>query len=97
MGLGIVRLNEFVVAEDLREGRLVRVLTNCHCGDSVPMIALYPHMRHRLPRVAAMLDFLITKFGHAPWRTATPTSSPKPKLRKARVSRRDQPRRGIRA
>jgi DNA-binding transcriptional LysR family regulator len=32
MGLGIVRLNEFVVAEDLREGRLVRVLTNCRAG-----------------------------------------------------------------
>ena len=68
MGLGIVRLNEFIVAEELRHGRLVQVLADYHCADSVPMVALYPHMRHRLPRVVAMLDFLVESFGHAPWR-----------------------------
>jgi hypothetical protein len=33
------------------------------------MLAMYPHTRHRLPRVAAMLDFLVESFAHAPWRT----------------------------
>lgn len=74
MGLGIVRLNEFIVAEAIREGRLVRVLIDYHCADAVPMLALYPHMRHRLPRVAAMLQFLVATFEHAPWRT-TPTKA----------------------
>jgi DNA-binding transcriptional LysR family regulator len=69
MGAGIVRLNEFVVAEELRHGRLVRVLPDYHWGESVEMIALYRQARHRLPRVAAMLDFLAKSFGHAPWRT----------------------------
>jgi DNA-binding transcriptional LysR family regulator len=73
MGLGIVRLNEFVVAEAIRHGRLVPVLIDCHCADPEAMLALYPHTRHRLPRVAAMLEFLVTTFGHAPWRT-TPSN-----------------------
>lgn len=62
MGLGIVRLNDFVVARDLRAGRLAGVLTDFHCADKVPMHALYVHDRHRLPRVAAMLDFLVDIF-----------------------------------
>jgi len=96
MGLGIVRLNEFVVAEELREGRLVQVLADYHCADPVPMIALYPHMRHRLPRVAAMLDFLIKTFGHAPWRTATPRYKAMPKSRKGRTSSHDERQRVMR-
>jgi DNA-binding transcriptional LysR family regulator len=69
LGLGIVRLNEFIVSEDIRKGNLVPVLPEFHCAESVPMLVLYPHMRHRLPRVAAMLDFLVESFAHAPWRT----------------------------
>lgn len=70
MGLGIVCLNEFIVAEDIRARRLVPLLADFHCTEQEPMFALYPHMRHRLPRVAAMLDFLVETFQHAPWRTA---------------------------
>jgi DNA-binding transcriptional LysR family regulator len=70
MGLGIVRLNEFIVAEALRSGRLVRVLADQHCAEAVPMLAFYPHERHRLPRVAAMLDFLVERFSSTPWRAA---------------------------
>jgi DNA-binding transcriptional LysR family regulator len=68
MGLGIVRLNEFIVSEDLRKGTLVRVLPDMHCAEPLPIMALYPHMRHRLPRVAAMLEFLVESFAQAPWR-----------------------------
>jgi DNA-binding transcriptional LysR family regulator len=70
LGVGIVRTNEFIVGEDLRKGSLVRVLSEFHCAEPVPMMALYPHLRQRLPRVAVMLDFLLASFGHAPWRTA---------------------------
>jgi DNA-binding transcriptional LysR family regulator len=68
-GLGIARLNEFVVADALREGRLVTVLDEFHTPERLAMLAIYPHERHRLPRVAAMLDFLVETFGHRPWRT----------------------------
>jgi DNA-binding transcriptional LysR family regulator len=58
MGLGIVRMNDFIVDEDIREGRLVPMLVEWRCAEHVPMHALYAHDRHRLPRVAVMLEFL---------------------------------------
>lgn len=72
MGLGIVRLNEFIVAEEFRRGRLVPVLADFHCAEAEPMLAMYAHMRHRLPRVAAMLDFMSEAFVHSPWRGVLP-------------------------
>jgi len=72
MGLGIVRLNEFMAAEELQRGGLVPILADFHCAEAEPMLAMYPHMRHRLPRVAAMLDFLVEAFAHRPWRSALP-------------------------
>ena len=69
LGLGIVRLNEFIVSDDIRNGRLVPVLAHLHCAEPVSMHALYQHDRRRLPRVAAMLDFLVESFQDAPWRT----------------------------
>ena len=69
-GIGIARLNEFVVADALRDGKLVTVLDDFHCAEELAMLAIYPHERHRLPRVAAMLDFLTETFSQRPWRTA---------------------------
>lgn len=74
-GMGIGRLNEFIVAGALADGRLVRVLEEHHCEENLAMLAIYPHERHRLPRVAAMLEFLQQSFGHRPWRA---TSSARP-------------------
>lgn len=68
MGLGVARLNEFICAAAIGDGRLVRVVPDYRCADSTQMIALYPHDRNRLPRVAAMLDFLSVTFGRRPWR-----------------------------
>jgi hypothetical protein len=34
------------------------------------MLAIYPQERHRLPRVAAMLEFLTQSFASRPWRPA---------------------------
>jgi DNA-binding transcriptional LysR family regulator len=70
MGLGIVCLNEFIVSEAIRESRLVRVLPAYHCAETTSMLASYQHTRHRLPRVAAMLQFLVSTFKHGPWRTS---------------------------
>lgn len=67
-GLGIVRLNEFIVARALARRDLVRVLPEFQSLEKVQMLAMYPHQRHRLPRVAAMLDFLEQSFSRRPWR-----------------------------
>lgn len=72
MGLGIVRINEVTVGEEIRKGRLVPVLVDLHDIEPVLLHAVYPSGRHRLPRVAAMLEFLVESFGRAPWRTAPP-------------------------
>ena len=69
-GIGIARLNEFIAAPALRDGRLVQVLAEYHCKENLSMLAIYPQVRHRLPRVAAMLDFLTQSFSGQPWRTA---------------------------
>src|SRR5258705_3310998 len=70
-GMGIARLNEFIVADALRDGRLVQVLEDFHAEENLKMHAIYPQERHRLPRVAAMLDFLVESFAGQPWRAAT--------------------------
>ena len=62
-GCGMIQMMEFQVAEALRDGRLVRVLPEHPCPDRLTMLAIYPHERHRLPRVRAMLDFLLDTFG----------------------------------
>ena len=74
-GQGIARLNEFIVAEAIAEGRLVQVLADYHCEENLTMLAIYPQERHRLPRVAAMLDFLVETFAKRPWRAKRPGKS----------------------
>lgn len=75
MGMGIVHLNDFIVGEALRRGALVALLTDYQCTERVPMHALYPKDRHRLPRVAAMLEFLAANFRSPPWRLYGTTRS----------------------
>src|SRR5438477_460498 len=68
-GVGIARLNEFVVADALRDGKLVTVLDDFHFAEELAMLVIYLLERHRLPRVAAMLDFLTQTFSHCTWCT----------------------------
>jgi len=67
-GVGIVRIVDAVAGEALADGRLVPVLAKSHHVEPVPMHAVYPQGRHRSPKVAAMVDFLVERFAHAPWR-----------------------------
>jgi DNA-binding transcriptional LysR family regulator len=71
-GMGIARLNEFIVAEAIRDGRLVQVLADHQAQERLTMLAIYPQERHRLPRVAAMLEFLGETFAGRPWRRPAP-------------------------
>lgn len=65
---GVVHLNEFICAAALRDGLLVPLMPAYPCADGSQMLVLYPHERSRLPRVAAMLDFLEQTFAGRPWR-----------------------------
>lgn len=70
-GGGIVRLGDIIVGEPIRRGLLVPLLTDLHHVASMPLSALYLAGRHRLPKVRVFLDFLVEKFGSAPWRINT--------------------------
>ena len=68
LGLGVIRLTDVIVGAAIREGRLVTLLEDVHHREPLPLHAVYPHGRHRSPRVAAMVEFLLEKFASAPWR-----------------------------
>ena len=70
LGVGIVRLGDLVIAEHVNAGRLVPILAHHHHVEPLPLHAVYPQSRLRSPKVAAMVEFLIEKFAHAPWRIA---------------------------
>jgi DNA-binding transcriptional LysR family regulator len=67
-GGGIVRLGDIVVGEPISRGLLVPLLTEVHHVEPLPLTALYLAGRHRLPKVRVFLDFLVERFGSAPWR-----------------------------
>lgn len=58
-GLGIVRMGSFVVADDIRSGRLVPLLEEFNPGDREEFYAVYVGQKGPLPsRIRALLDFL---------------------------------------
>jgi DNA-binding transcriptional LysR family regulator len=61
-GLGVVRLAEFHIGRDVREGRLVELLAEYRDPVDDLMYVLYPHRRNLAPRVRAFLDFLDENF-----------------------------------
>ncbi|TDG10024.1 LysR family transcriptional regulator [Paraburkholderia guartelaensis] len=71
-GAGLFQTYRFVVADDLREGRLVEVLRE-EGGRTRPFILLYPHARYLTSRVRAFVDFLVEQL-------AAPAVVPKAKI-----------------
>jgi DNA-binding transcriptional LysR family regulator len=67
-GMGLVRFADFVFAQFVRDGRLVPVLVDHHKVDTVPISVVYPQSRHRVPKSAAFVEFMMRRFAHAPWR-----------------------------
>jgi DNA-binding transcriptional LysR family regulator len=57
-GLGVALLPEYLVADDLRAGRLERVLPD-HGSETLPAYIVYPSRRHLAPRTRVVIDFLI--------------------------------------
>jgi len=70
LGVGVIRLSDAIVGAAIAEGKLVPLLQDIHHAEPLPLHAVYPQGRHRSPRVAAMIDFLVERFSSAPWRGA---------------------------
>jgi DNA-binding transcriptional LysR family regulator len=67
-GVGIIRLSDVIVAESIRAGSLVPLLMDVHHVEPLPLSAVYPHGKHKSPRVAAFVSFMVETFSNAPWR-----------------------------
>ncbi|MEJ1160991.1 LysR family transcriptional regulator [Prosthecomicrobium sp. N25] len=65
-GLGISRLAGFILEDAIAAGRLVPLLVDHHVSEEVPITALMPPGRQALPRVRALVDFLVETAGRAP-------------------------------
>jgi DNA-binding transcriptional LysR family regulator len=65
-GAGIALLPTFAVADDLRNGQLVRILKD-HAIPDLPICALYPHAKDQPRKVKLFLDFVSKELRNAPW------------------------------
>ncbi|MFF7399161.1 LysR family transcriptional regulator [Achromobacter sp. NPDC008082] len=67
-GDGIAQLGAFLVADDLRAGRLAPVLESV-AGAGAPVYAVYPHRRHLSPKVRVLIDDIASAWNaDPPWR-----------------------------
>jgi DNA-binding transcriptional LysR family regulator len=64
-GAGIALEPDFIAGDDLRAGRLVRILESFTAPVS-PIYAVYPSRRHLSAKVRAFVDFLAGRFGVQP-------------------------------
>jgi DNA-binding transcriptional LysR family regulator len=66
-GEGVIWQPAFLVGNDLRAGKLVRILPEYRLPD-IDVFALYPSRRHLSAKIRAMVDFLVEAFGGlTPW------------------------------
>ena len=71
-GAGITLAPDFIVAPDVRSGRLVPLLAD-YSSPAIPINAVYPSRRHLSAKVRAFVDYLVSRFADAPeWRIAGP-------------------------
>lgn len=65
-GLGIILTPTFIVGEDLKSGRLVRVMPEWSAPE-IAVYAVYPPGRHLSAKVRAFVDYLAEYFGPQPY------------------------------
>lgn len=76
-GGGIARVANMQVEHAVRRGWVVPILTEYHAPKPVPLSAVYPPGRHRMPKVRAFLDFLIAEFSEPTWKNMHVTNGSK--------------------
>ena len=64
-GGGIILLPTFIIGDDLRAGKLVRLLPDYRPPEQ-GLHALYPPSRHLSAKVRSFADFLVARFGGEP-------------------------------
>ena len=78
-GMGINLEPDFIVADDVRAGRLVPLLPG-FTPAAININAAYPSRRHLSAKVRAFIDFLASRFEREPaWRLALPHATAAPR------------------
>ena len=77
-GLGLVYLPSFIVAEDVRAGRLIPLLLE-HVHPGTACFAVYSESRQLSPKVRTMIDWLVEDLGAEPsWDAGLPIEGKRP-------------------
>jgi DNA-binding transcriptional LysR family regulator len=71
-GAGIAKLADFLVAEPVRAGELVPLLSNQHYIERASVFAVFAPDTQKIPKVRVFLDFLVEQFQQRPWRLGEP-------------------------
>lgn len=66
-GLGIALMATWCSADQIRSGALVPVLEDYPLVSTQTLWALYPSSRHLAPKVRVFMDWLVARFGPAPY------------------------------
>ena len=67
-GAGITQAPDFIVAADVRAGRLVPLLAD-YSSPAIPINAVYPSRRHLSAKVRVFVDYIVARFADNPgWR-----------------------------
>lgn len=70
-GIGVSRLSAYLIGDDLRAGRLVRIMPSYEDNGS-DIYAVYSARRNLPPKVRVFIDHLVSEFSHVPpWERET--------------------------
>ena len=75
-GVGIIRLADVIVSDGIRAGWLMPLLADVRQREPLPLSAVYLPGKHKSPRVAAFVKFLVETFASAPWRRDVEVRTP---------------------
>lgn len=64
---GVVRLADYNVAKDIREGRLIPLLRDYRVKDQEPIFFIYPNRKFLSPRIKSFMDFMTDKVKKNSW------------------------------
>jgi DNA-binding transcriptional LysR family regulator len=66
-GAGVVRLAQFHIGADLKQGRLIPLLSEFTMATKEPVYLIYSNRKHLSPRIRVFRDFLEHKLKTTPW------------------------------
>ncbi len=82
-GLGIIQISDIVSGGPVSRGELVPVLADYYAARPIALSLVMPPGKKRSARVSAFVDFFISEFGHAPWRSPATEGKVKGAARKS--------------